>query len=67
MLVKFVKLILTIPGLLKYFEIVIVVITEEPLKKRLWILKIWFQSLQMYSLSQKEICSSIRSPVLKDA
>ena len=45
MLVKFVKLILTIPGLLKYFEIVIVVITEEPLKeivnlmiKVLWII-----------------------------
>ena len=34
MLVNFVKIILTIPDLLKYFEIVIVVMTEEPLQEK---------------------------------
>ena len=63
MLVNFVKIILIIPGLLKYFEIMIVVITEEPLKEK----ALDFETLISKSISVfiviKEKCSQMRSPV----
>ena len=62
MLVKFVKLILTIPGLLKYFEIVIVVITEEPLKEKSLDFENLVSKFTNVFIVTKEICSPVRSP-----
>ena len=62
MLVKFVKLILTIPGLLKYFEIVIFVITEEPLKEKALDFENLVSKFTNVFIVTKEICSPIRSP-----